>query len=410
MPLRSATRATGWRSVNRETTRLTGIALVPSVGRGGGIERYWKAIVDALVASGAEIEILPLLETATADPNIGTKARFAVRALSRAMSLRRKDGVMILIFHPALAPLGAAVRAVAGGRRAHTKIFFYGLEAWRLGRTSRWLMRRLGADLIAISAFTAGSIVAVGNAYRLTPGLEPDWYDLLTSPRVPPAKTDRLEILTVFRLAAADEKGARTLLGAVEHVLKERDDFTLTMAGHGPAPVWLRVEADTHSPFVRLVEDPTADELAELYRGSDLFVLATHTGIGSGEGFGIVLLEAQLAQVPVIAPAFGGSGDALVDGVTGFQLADESPEALARLLLWCLDHRADLLEMGENARTWAMAAAAPARFAASVLSVLSNGARPPRLPLVVLNREERLTEAPRPNAESGSLGTRLDND
>lgn len=377
-----------------ENIELAALALVPSVGHGGGIERYWKGVVEVLVTSGAEVEVLPILDATSSVPTLTRKLRFALRALARAKSLRRKNPVVILIFHPALAPLGGLIWAVAGGRRVHAKVFFYGLEAWRLGAISQWWIRRWGAGLVAISGFTAGSIVTVGNASRLAPGLEPDWYSLLTTPRAAASSTDPLPILSVFRMPAADEKGARVLLRAVQQVLEQRNDFTLTLAGHGPAPSWLRTFVRAHCTVLRLIEDPSAEELAELYRSSGLFVLATRTTLAgaSGEGFGIVLLEAQLAQVPVVAPAFGGSDDALVDGVTGFRLLDESPDTLARILLWCLDHRAELSEMGENARTWAMATAAPDRFAASVRSILTDAAHPLRLPLRVVNGEESPSE------------------
>ena len=44
-----------------------------------------------------------------------------------------------------------------------------------------------------------------------------------------------------------------------------------------------------------IVPSPTTDELVELYARADVFVLATLMGPYSGEGFGIVLAEAQLA-------------------------------------------------------------------------------------------------------------------
>ena len=72
------------------------------------------------------------------------------------------------------------------------------------------------------------------------------------------------------------------------------------------------------------------NELAHELAAADLFVLATQTrsGRGSvGEGFGLVLLEAQAAGTPVIAPAYGGSHEAYVEGVTGMAPTDESVEA-----------------------------------------------------------------------------------
>jgi glycosyltransferase involved in cell wall biosynthesis len=74
------------------------------------------------------------------------------------------------------------------------------------------------------------------------------------------------------------------------------------------------------------------DNLACDLATADLFVPATSGGRAVGEGFGLVLLEAQVAGTPVIAPAYGGSCEVFVEGVTRVALADGSAEALTRTL------------------------------------------------------------------------------
>ena len=90
----------------------------------------------------------------------------------------------------------------------------------------------------------------------------------------------------------------------------------------------------------------------------------------SGEGFGLVLLEAQLAGTPVVAPAYGGSHDTFIDQVTGTAPADESPEALARVLNAMLSDPDRLARMGQRAGEWARQAFAPDRYAALVVDRL----------------------------------------
>ena len=99
---------------------------------------------------------------------------------------------------------------------------------------------------------------------------------------------------------------------------------------------------------------------------ADLFVLATHIEYGHsavGEGFGLVLVEAQVAGTPVVAPAYGGSRDAYVEGVTGTAPADESAEALTRTLHDLLKDPARLEWMGGQAAQWSRQAFAPERYA-----------------------------------------------
>jgi glycosyltransferase involved in cell wall biosynthesis len=97
-----------------------------------------------------------------------------------------------------------------------------------------------------------------------------------------------------------------------------------------------------------------------------LFVLASQTRIGRravGEGFGLVLLEAQAAGTPVVAPAHGGSREAYVEGVTGVAPSDESAEALTRTLQGLLKDPARLEWMGRQAAQWTQQAFAPERYA-----------------------------------------------
>lgn len=90
----------------------------------------------------------------------------------------------------------------------------------------------------------------------------------------------------------------------------------------------------------------------------------------SGEGLGLVLLEAQVAGTPVVAPAYGGSADAFHADVTGLPPRDESAEALGAVL-WALTTDEHLrAEMGTAAAAWARSGFAPARYARRVLTAL----------------------------------------
>jgi glycosyltransferase involved in cell wall biosynthesis len=50
-----------------------------------------------------------------------------------------------------------------------------------------------------------------------------------------------------------------------------------------------------------------------------------------------VMIEAQAAGIPVVGPAVGGIGEAMLDGVTGLVVADRSSKALASAVLRILD-------------------------------------------------------------------------
>ena len=84
---------------------------------------------------------------------------------------------------------------------------------------------------------------------------------------------------------------------------------------------------------------------------------------GPGPPGGLVLLEAQAAGTPVIAPAYGGSHEAYIEGVTGVAPADESAEALTRTLDDLLKDPARLAWMGGHAVQWTRRAFDPESYA-----------------------------------------------
>jgi phosphatidylinositol alpha-1,6-mannosyltransferase len=151
-----------------------------------------------------------------------------------------------------------------------------------------------------------------------------------------------------------------------------RPDVSLTICGSGDPPGGLlHLLSENSWCTVRpgLSDAGLARELA----AADLFVLATQTTSGRGavgEGFGLVLLEAQAAGTPVIAPAYGGSHEAYVEGVTGVAPPDESAEALTRILHDLLKDPARLARMGRNGAQWTRQAFAPERYAQLAVSRL----------------------------------------
>ncbi|MFN2607550.1 MAG: glycosyltransferase [Acidimicrobiales bacterium] len=362
-----------------------------------------------LEEQGGEVVVVPLLDSETRTPSALVKARFALRALGPLRRIAGQRGATILVFHPAVASVGGLAWMVAGPRTVSLRIFCHGTDAWSLGPVARWCIRRSGAQLFAVSNFTAGSLVAVANARLLPPILSPDWYERLAGKgEAARSEGERSQLLTVFRLDDAERKGAELLLAALDRVRARYPASRLVIAGHGPAPGWLRQQVAART-WARLVEDPTSEELAGLYRTSGLFVLASRTNpaTATGEGFGIVLAEAQVAGLPVVGPAFGGSADAMVTDVTGMRPVDESVDALAGVLRWCFDHPAALDRMAENAAVWARARFAPERARAQVLAALSlNGGAPPmpvRLDRVASGEEaspEGAVEPPSPRPDA----------
>lgn len=342
------------------------LLLAPSSGLGGGIERYLQTVQSAFDDTGVRSRRLDLGRP-------GPAGHRALLAEAAAVLAGSNEPTRLVIGHRALLPLAAllAQKYPVDG----ISVVCYGSDVWSTRRgprsgLERWLMRRGGVRLVAISSFTAGALLPLGLATILPPGLSRTWFGELVSAaeRLPAATagTERagLDVMTAFRLADWRDKGLPQLTAAFTAL--GRDDIRLTVCGSGEPPADLLAHVRRY-PRCTLRPGLTDTELAARFAEASLFVLATRTRHGrrpSGEGFGLVLLEAQVAGTAVVGPAHGGSPGAYLDGVTGATPRDESVAALAELLDDLTRQPARLAEMGKQGALWARARFAPDRYAA----------------------------------------------
>lgn len=360
---------------------MTSLALLlaPSRGLGGGIERYVETVEAAFHLRGVRYRRIDLLDTASGH-GLGARIRFISRV--RRAVRHSPEPVRVVVAHSNLLPV---VRAVSGLRAfAGATVVVHGVEAWsgrRIGRTS--MMRRSDVRVVAVSDFTAGALVGVRGAAVLNPGVSPDWYHMLINSRSTARRSrDRIDLVTAFRLGDWRDKGLPTVVEAIR--LLGDDRVRLTICGSGVAPPRLSAIVAAQ-PWCRIAANLTDTDLAACFAGADLFVLATRTraatrtgavtrtrvGTGaSGEGYGLVLLEAQLAGTAVVAPAFGGSGDAFHPGITGLSPVDESPRALAAVLAELLADDERRREMGRAAADWSRVYAEPVAYSGRVVRTL----------------------------------------
>ena len=337
------------------------LLLAPSRGLGGGIERYVNTVEWAFDACGVAHQRIDL-----AYPGPVGHLRLLVEAAARVS--RRSEPVRVVVAHPALLP--AAALLARARRVGGISVICHGSDVWGSHSGPRWyaesrLMRRDDVRVVAGSSFTAGALFPGCLATILPPGLSRGWFDEL----VLAAAADRrphtgIEVMTAFRLSDWRDKGLVQLTAAVASL--GRCDIRLTVCGSGAPPAGLLDHVRSY-PWFTLRSGLTDRELAHQLAAADLFVLATRTRAGRrpcGEGFGLVLLEAQVAGTAVIGPAHGGSPDAYLDGVTGTTPRDESVVALANVLESLLGQPAQLGQMGMRAAEWARERFAPEQYAA----------------------------------------------
>jgi glycosyltransferase involved in cell wall biosynthesis len=101
----------------------------------------------------------------------------------------------------------------------------------------------------------------------------------------------------------------------------EAAGLPVVLAGAGPDEAALRARADGARVPVSLVLAPSDRMLAALYAAAAVFVFPAL------EDFGIMPVEAMAAGTPVVARREGGTGESVVDGVSGVLVDDVDDDA-----------------------------------------------------------------------------------
>lgn len=139
--------------------------------------------------------------------------------------------------------------------------------------------------------------------------------------------TARLRLLAVGRLSRY--KGFDVLIEALAQV--EGAGLLLVGSGECRRELEAQVAARGLGDRVRFAGELDDDALASAYAAADAFALPS---LDRGEAFGLVLLEAMRAGLPVAASAIPGSGvgEVVVDGGTGLWVAPGDVSGLASAL------------------------------------------------------------------------------
>jgi phosphatidyl-myo-inositol dimannoside synthase len=149
------------------------------------------------------------------------------------------------------------------------------------------------------------------------PGTRRGRRDLLQSLQDPanPLSPNDFVLLSVGRQVR--RKGFAWFIDEVMPLLPENVHYWL--AGDGPEGEAIRASIDRRNlgHRVRLLGRIPEDDLARLYRGSDLFVMPNIPVPGDMEGFGVVMLEANLGGLPVVASRLEGIQDVIIEGANG---------------------------------------------------------------------------------------------
>ena len=257
-------------------------------------------------------------------------------------------------------PEGLVGWLVARAIRRPLVIYAHGeeLTTWRQPAKMRamvWTYKH--ADLvIANSDFTRDELVKVGvqpekiallypgvDLQRFRPGLPHD--DLRAG--IGLAAGEKL-IVSVGRLSR--RKGFDQVIRSMPLLLERGLAVRYVVIGIGEDRDYLRALAAEQrvSERVHLLGHVDPEDLPRWYNAAEVVAMPNREIDGDTEGFGMVYLEAAACAKPTVAGLAGGTGAAVIDGVTGLRVDGTSAHAVADALSCLLWSPRLATEMGEQ--------------------------------------------------------------
>ncbi len=212
------------------------------------------------------------------------------------------------------------------------------------------------ANIVRKLGFDSGSKCEV-----LHPGVDTSRFEVAapdTSFRQKMGWSGKRVLLTVGRLQR--RKGQDFLIKSMPALLKEFPDLFYAVVGRGECYDELISLVDQHKLHDNVCVYPDMDDeaLIKCYQQCDIFILPNRTIDNDIEGFGMVLVEAQVCGKPVIAGDSGGTRETMNIGKTGHIIDCGSTENLLNGLSPILRNReivdgeVDIADYAKNRFNW----------------------------------------------------------
>jgi phosphatidyl-myo-inositol alpha-mannosyltransferase len=311
----------------------------------GGAQVHVRELAGHMIAQGHDVLVLAPVRNRAEEPWVRAVGRPVDVTFNRSnapidprpWSLRqvrellRSFGPDVVHVHEPLTPstsmwatLGAEAPVVATFHTGAERSRLYDLAAPVLRRIARRIVIRVAVSRVAERAASA----RIGGSFEIVP----NGADVARFADAEPAALGTgTKLLFVGRLD--ERKGFPVAVGAFARLAKDRPELRLIVVGDGPERSAVNgLPADVRARVAMLGAVPNID-LPPFEKACDLY-LGTSVG---GESFGIVLVEAMAAGLPVVASGIPGYDEVVTDGVDGLLVPPRDPEALARAAGTILD-------------------------------------------------------------------------
>ena len=315
----------------------------------GGAERAAAELLAAL-RRREDLRVTPITESAADDPL--RFLAFAGRTVMQLRSLAKARAVDAVLFTAMPTAwiglvLGPALRSagVVGATICHGHDVIMAFAPYQA------LVRRTFGALNAVmpvSRATGERCLERGLDPRRM-HVTPNGVDIARFSPAPPAEARRAILKAAFPAEAVGLPEDGLVLCTVGRQIRRKghawfvrqvmprlpQDVHLWLVGEGPeAPAieGAAAAAGVSARVRRLGAAPEA-QLAALYRGADLFVMPNIPTPGDIEGFGLVMLEANLNGLPAIAADLEGVAEVVTDGVNGRLARAGEADAFAHIIM-----------------------------------------------------------------------------
>ena len=210
------------------------------------------------------------------------------------------------------------------------------IGTWEMNTADR-LVAQCAQERSALLRFKSSERVV-----EIPPGIDRQTYSHLPDPKEFRQKhgieEDSEVVLYVGSLSY--QKGVPRLIAAMPRVVAQHPKARLVLVGRGGISGVGQEQTRSFGTTIRIIDDASDEELIQAYALADLFVFPSVS-----ESFGIALLEAAAAGLPIVSTPVGVAEELVIDGVTGFKVNPSSQDLAARIV-----EALNSEELKENAR------------------------------------------------------------
>lgn len=316
------------------------LLVVSQIEGNGGIPRFNRNLIDALLETNVELVILTLVDDHSDNEVVftagGNRLIFVLKYLFLVISFRPNKAIIGLLN---FVPFSIFLKPT----KIRVFVVLHGVEAWYRRRKLipffKYVDKFLAVSNYTKLEFSRTNDIPPHRISKIFNTLPKDWE---TSDN--PVMNSRF-FLSVTRLDKEEGyKGVDKTILAVESVQSwlrlNSWRYVIVAKGTDLSRHKSLVAKEGLSDLIEFKEGIDDHELKDLYRECSFFILPS-----SGEGFGIVFLEAMIYGKPCVGCKNCGTEDVIEDGKTGF-LIDQNIEEIKTSILYLTAEKLKSQKMG----------------------------------------------------------------